>query len=94
MQIASYRDPQLGATLRDLITMAADPQRLHFGICLQLDPSDQQSCGQPSLPQGAALQGAQLTLDQVAASASQGVAQSSRLANLEWRRPAPANDPS
>lgn len=73
MQIASYRDPQLGATLHDLITKAADPQRLHFGICLQLDPSDQQSCGQPSLPQGAALQGAQLTLDQVAASASQGV---------------------
>jgi len=73
VQIASYRDPQLGATLHDLITKAADPQRLHFGICLQLDPSDQQSCGQPSLPQGAALQGAQLTLDQVAASASQGV---------------------
>jgi hypothetical protein len=73
VQIASYRDPQLGATLRDLITKAADPQRLHFGICLQLDPSDQQSCGQPSLPQGEALQGSQLTLDQVAASASQGV---------------------
>jgi hypothetical protein len=71
--IASYRDPQLGATLRDLIAKAADPKRLHIGVCLQLDPSDQQSCGQPSLPQGEAPQGAQLTLDPVAASASQGV---------------------
>lgn len=71
--IASYSDPQLGATLRDLIAKAADPKRLHIGVCLQLDPSDQQSCGQPSLPQGEAPQGAQLTLDPVAASASQGV---------------------
>ena len=73
MQIASYRDPQLGATLRDLIAKAADPQRLHIGLCLQLEPADEPSCGRASLPQGDALQGAQLTLDRVAAGTSQGV---------------------
>ena len=43
IQIAAYRDPDLPATLHNLIQRAAHPERLRFGICLQLaedDPSD------------------------------------------------------
>ena len=40
IQIAAYRDPDLPATLNNLLTMAADPDRLQIGVCLQLDESD------------------------------------------------------
>ena len=40
IQIAAYRDSDLPATLRNLIERAADPERLHFGIFLQLKPED------------------------------------------------------
>jgi len=40
VQIAAYRDPDLPATLHNLIRKAIHPQRLRFGLCLQLDPSD------------------------------------------------------
>jgi len=73
VQIASYRDPQLGPTLHDLIHKAAQPQLLHIGVCLQLGPGDQACCGVSSLPSGEALRGARLSLDVVPASASGGV---------------------
>lgn len=37
VQIASYRDPELPATLRSCLSMASHPQRLRFGICWQYD---------------------------------------------------------
>ena len=40
IQIAAYRDPDLPATLENLLTMAKDPDRLHIGLCLQLDDKD------------------------------------------------------
>ena len=40
IQIAAYRDPDLPATLRNLIERALEPERLHFGIFLQLKPDD------------------------------------------------------
>ena len=73
MQIASYRDPQLGPTLHDLITKATQPELLHIGVCLQLEPGDATDCGVATLPSGAALRGARLSLDVVAASTSGGV---------------------
>ncbi len=33
--IASYRDPELGATIKDAIKQASDPCQLSFGICWQ-----------------------------------------------------------
>lgn len=38
VQIASYRDPELIPTVLDCIKKAADPDRIHFGICAQHDP--------------------------------------------------------
>lgn len=73
IQIASYRDPQLGPTLEDLIAKAANPQQLRIGICLQITPDDAARCGPASLPQGDALRGAQLDLDLVDARSSGGV---------------------
>lgn len=35
IQVAAYRDPQLGPTLRDAIAQAADPRRLHFCVAWQ-----------------------------------------------------------
>ena len=40
VQIAAYRDPDLPATLHNLIDRAAQPERLRFGICLQLAADD------------------------------------------------------
>ena len=43
VQIAAYRDPDLPTTLHNLLKQAAHPERLRFGICLQLaenDPND------------------------------------------------------
>ena len=40
VQIAAYRDPDLPATLHNLLERAAQPERLRFGICLQLSDSD------------------------------------------------------
>ena len=40
VQIAAYRDPDLPATLINLIKRAAKPERLRFGICLQLATDD------------------------------------------------------
>lgn len=73
IQIASYRDPQLGPTLRDLISKASNPWALSIGICLQIDPSDVEHCGPASLPQGPELRGAGLQLDCVPAADSGGV---------------------
>ena len=40
IQIAAYRDPDLPATLDNLLTMATHPDRLHIGVCLQLNDND------------------------------------------------------
>ena len=40
IQIASYRDPQLGITITDCINKAKYPDNLVFGICNQYDPTD------------------------------------------------------
>ncbi len=73
IQIASYRDPQLGATLRSLIEKASAPERLHIGLCLQVGPEDHLSCGLPSLPAAHELRGASLKIDLVTAECSRGV---------------------
>ncbi len=86
VQIASYRDPQLGATLHDLIAKAIHPERLHIGICLQLDRSDGASCGPATLPSGPGLRGAQLRLDLVPASQSGGVCWARARSQRLWCR--------
>jgi hypothetical protein len=40
VQIASYRDPQLGPTIDSMLETADHPERLVFGICLQYSPGD------------------------------------------------------
>lgn len=56
VQIAAYRDPDLVATLYNLLEKAAHPERLKFGICLQLDPLDPMSWREQSFPDHAHLQ--------------------------------------
>ena len=50
VQIAAYRDPDLPATLNNLIKRAAQPERLHFGICLQLADNDPPNWGGSGFP--------------------------------------------
>ena len=50
IQIAAYRDPDLPATLHELIYQAAHPERLHIGVCLQLEDSDPIEWGEKSFP--------------------------------------------
>ena len=53
IQIASYRDPQCGPTVDDLIRKAEHPERISFGICLQWQFDNQEeeaTCGPSSLP--------------------------------------------
>lgn len=40
IQVAAYRDEDTPATLEDLISKAKHPERLHFGVFLQLKPDD------------------------------------------------------
>jgi len=40
VQIASYRDPELVPTIRDLINKARHPENLTFGICWQRDDTE------------------------------------------------------
>lgn len=46
--IAAYRDPELRRTIASCLAMAAEPDRLRFGICLQYDidgpPETQPDC--------------------------------------------------
>ena len=67
VQIAAYRDPDLPATLHNLLTRAAHPERLHFGICLQLDASDPLDWREPSFPDHT-----HLKVEHVAAADSRG----------------------
>ena len=67
IQIAAYRDPDLPATLHNLLQHAVHPERLHFGICLQLDATDPLSWGEKSFPDHYHLQ-----LNHVAAADSRG----------------------
>ena len=50
VQIAAYRDPDLPATLHNLIERAAQPERLQFGICLQLGDNDPNHWGTNAFP--------------------------------------------
>jgi len=50
VQIAAYRDPDLPATLHNLIQRAAQPDRLRFGICLQLEADDPPHWGTSAFP--------------------------------------------
>ncbi len=50
IQIAAYRDPDLPATLHHLIERAAQPERLRFGICLQLADNDPAHWGESAFP--------------------------------------------
>jgi hypothetical protein len=49
VQIASYRDPECEATLRDLLDKAAVPGRISVGLCLQNEPGDGPGCGPGAL---------------------------------------------
>lgn len=40
IQIVSYRDPELNATVNDCLNKAKHPDRLKFGICIQRNPAD------------------------------------------------------
>lgn len=48
VSIASYRDPDLGNTIRSLFEKAADPGRIFIGICLQWSPGDDSDCAVPA----------------------------------------------
>lgn len=48
VSIASYRDPDLGNTVRSLFEQAVHPARLKLGICLQRSPVDDADCGVPA----------------------------------------------
>lgn len=86
VQIASYRDPQLGATVHDLISKAVHPEQLHIGVCLQMDGADLSSCGPATLPSGPALRGAELTLDVVPSSLSGGVCWARARCQSLWKK--------
>jgi [Skp1-protein]-hydroxyproline N-acetylglucosaminyltransferase len=49
VSIAAYRDSELGPTLRSLMATAQYPQRVHVGICLQVDATAD-ACILQSLP--------------------------------------------
>jgi len=55
IQIASYRDPQLGPTLRDAAARATDPRRLHFCIAWQHGPEETAEQQFGGLPEGVKL---------------------------------------
>ena len=67
LQIASYRDPDLPATLHNLIQQAANPDRLRFGICLQLADDDPSNWGTNAFPEHP-----QISICSFAAADSQG----------------------
>ena len=56
VQIAAYRDPDLPATLHNLIQRAAHPEHLRFGICLQLAQDDPPHWGPRAFPDHANLE--------------------------------------
>lgn len=72
VQIASYRDPELGPTVKDLIAKARFPKRLHIGICVQSFPDDPLELGPEILSSLGTLRGAKLTVDAVDARDSKG----------------------
>lgn len=45
VSIASYRDPETPATLRDLFAKAAHPERVFAGVLWQADPGEDEDCG-------------------------------------------------
>ena len=50
IQIAAYRDPDLPATLHNLIERSVHPECLRFGICLQLSDNDPLHWGSNAFP--------------------------------------------
>ena len=43
VSIAAYRDSELGPTIRHLTAMATHPERVFVGLCLQLDPDEDEA---------------------------------------------------
>src|SRR5438105_2353745 len=50
VQIASYRDAECAATVRDLFEKARQPERVFVGICHQVDPGQDQALLKPDYP--------------------------------------------
>lgn len=50
VQIASYRDSECQHTVRDLFEKAANPDRIHVGICWQYDPEEDAHCFEVESP--------------------------------------------
>ena len=83
VQIAGYRDPQCGPTIRDLLSKAQHPERLRFGICLQWNsdnPEEEILCGPSSLPDEPLI-----TVDAVNAQASRGTCWARARCQQLWR---------
>ena len=40
IHLPAYREPELIPTIEDALKQAKYPERLHFGICRQYEPSD------------------------------------------------------
>jgi hypothetical protein len=40
VQIASFRDPELNPTIKNLLQNAKYPENIRFGICNQYNPED------------------------------------------------------
>lgn len=86
VQIASYRDPQLPATVWDLIGKARHPERLRLGLCLQITEAEAQHRGPAALPWGDALRGAEVRLETIPAARSQGCCWARSRTQGLWRR--------
>ena len=41
VHLPSYRDPELIPTIKDALSHAEYPERIHFGVCRQYNPADQ-----------------------------------------------------
>ncbi|HVZ78295.1 MAG TPA: GlcNAc-transferase family protein [Gemmatimonadaceae bacterium] len=52
IQMAAYRDPQLGPTLRDAVAQASDPTRLHFCVAWQHGDDERREDVFGGLPSG------------------------------------------
>lgn len=50
IQVAAYRDPDLPATLHNLLANATHPERLRIGICLQLKDTDPEEWRSEAFP--------------------------------------------
>jgi len=80
VSIASYRDPQLLATITSLITLSADPSKLTIVICEQASPSDPGINWQHDVP----TRGATLILISLDSSQARGPTWARYLIQQQW----------